>query len=74
MTVLAIAQAIARGLKIPAEAIPAEVAAQHFGGLAFAVGANLCATSTLTQQRLSWHPVKMDGFVADLDASTAYAG
>lgn len=72
VTLLAIAQAIGRGLKLPVEAIPVEAVAEHFGGLAFAVGSNLYATSRLTRARLGWQPVEADGFIADLDASSAY--
>ena len=74
VTLLAIAHSIGRGLGLPVTSVPPEAAAGHFGGLAFAVGANLCATSTLTQQWLNWRPVATDGFIADLEASNAYAG
>lgn len=74
VTLLAIGQAIGQGLDLPVTSVAPEAAAEHFGGLAFAVGANLWATSTLTQERLSWRPIQADDFIADLDASTAYAG
>jgi nucleoside-diphosphate-sugar epimerase len=68
-----IAQAIGRGLSLPVEAVSPAAVPEHFGGLAFAVGSNLTAISSLTQQRLGWQPRETTGFVADIDASTAYA-
>lgn len=67
-----IAQAIGRGLGVPVKALPHEAMADHFGGLSFAVGADLSASSTRTQRELAWHPTGNPGFIADLDRSTAY--
>lgn len=69
-----IAAAIGRGVGVPVLSLPPEAAAGHFGGVAFAVGADLSASSTLTQHRLAWHPTEQPGFIADLHRSTAYAG
>ena len=68
VTVLAIAQSIGHGLGLPVTSVTSAAAAEHFGGLALAVGANLCATSMLTQQWLNWRPNQADGFIADFEA------
>ena len=67
-----IAEAIGRGLDIPVVALPPEAAEEHFGGLAFAVGANLSASSALTQRQLGWCPTERPGLIADLESSNAY--
>lgn len=72
VTLRDIAEAIGRGLDVPVAPILPEAIAEHFGGLAFAVGADLSASSALTQQRLGWRPTDSPGFIADLDRSTAY--
>jgi nucleoside-diphosphate-sugar epimerase len=54
--VKAIAEALARGLNIPAVSLTPEEAPAHFGWLAGFVGADMPASSALTQQRLDWHP------------------
>ncbi len=61
-----IAEAIARGLKIPAVSLPQESAAAHFGWLAMFVGHDMPASSALTQQRLGWRPTG-PGLIEDLD-------
>lgn len=72
VTLRDIADAIGRGLRVPVASLPPEATAGHFGGLAFAVGTDLSATSVLTQQRLAWRPTERPGFIADLERSTAY--
>jgi nucleoside-diphosphate-sugar epimerase len=62
-----IAEAIGRGLNVPVVAKSPEEAAQHFGFLGFFVGADIPASSALTQERLGWHPTKQPGLIADLD-------
>ncbi len=74
VTLRAVAEAIGRGLTVPVAALPREAMADHFGGLAFAVGADLAASSTLTRERLGWRPAGRPEFIADLDRSTAYDG
>ncbi|MBD5657376.1 MAG: SDR family oxidoreductase [Candidatus Eremiobacteraeota bacterium] len=70
--VRAIAEAIGRGLHIPVVAkVPAE-AAEHFGPFAFFVGADLPASSALTQQRLGWRPTQSTSLLEDLDHATDF--
>jgi nucleoside-diphosphate-sugar epimerase len=73
VTLRAIAEAIGRGLGVPVMSLPSEAADDHFGGLAFAIGADLSASGALTQKRLGWRPTSMTGFIADLEQSTSYA-
>ena len=73
VTLRAIAETIGRGLSLPVVSLPPGAVADHFGGLAFAVGANLSASSTLTQQWLGWHPTSQPDFLDDLAHSTGYA-
>ena len=67
-----IAEAIGRGLKIPVVAKSPEDAPGHFGWMSFFAGADLKASSALTQQRLGWHPTDKPGMIADLDRATAF--
>ena len=62
-----IAEAIGRGLNVPVVSKSAEEAAQHFGFLGFFVGADVPASSALTQERLGWRPTKQPGMIADLN-------
>ena len=62
-----IAEAISRGLNVPVVSKSPEEAAQHFGFLGFFVGADIPASSSLTQERLEWHPTKQPGMIADLE-------
>ncbi len=72
VSVREIAEAIGRGLKMPVAALSPEEAAGHFGWLAFLVSMDAPASSTLTQQRLGWHPAEKTGFLADLECSSAF--
>ena len=65
--VRAIAEAIGRGLKVPVVSLSPEEAPAHFGWLAMFAGLDLSASSTLTQQRLGWHPTQKAGLIDDLD-------
>jgi nucleoside-diphosphate-sugar epimerase len=69
----AIAEGIGRGLKIPVVSQSPEEAANHFGPLAYFVGANLPASSALTQQRLGWHPTQTTTLLEDLEHATDFA-
>jgi nucleoside-diphosphate-sugar epimerase len=60
-----IAEAIGQGLKIPVVSIAPEEAPRHFGFLGAFAGLDMPASSTLTQQRLGWHPTG-PGLIADL--------
>ncbi len=56
VTLREIAEAVGRGMKLPVVSKSAEEAAQHFGWLGTFVGADIPASSALTQQRLGWRP------------------
>jgi hypothetical protein len=61
-----IAEVIGKRLNLPViSKAPAE-AAEHFGFLGYFFGADMPASSKLTQERLGWRP-KQPGLIADLD-------
>jgi nucleoside-diphosphate-sugar epimerase len=62
-----IAAAIGRRLRIPAESIPADNAAEHFGFLADSIGTDAPASNVLTRTSLGWRPTH-PGLLAELDA------
>jgi len=62
-----IAEAIGRGLKVPVVSKSPGEAGEHFGWLGMFVGADVPASSALTQQRLGWRPTA-PGLIADLNA------
>ena len=61
-----IAGVIGRRLDVPIVSVPVEEAGKHFGFLGNFFSEDSLASSTLTQQRLGWHPVQI-GLLADLD-------
>jgi nucleoside-diphosphate-sugar epimerase len=61
-----IAEAIGRGLKIPAVSLSPEEAAVHFGWLAMFAGSDLAASSEKTRKKLGWHPTGPE-LISDLD-------
>ena len=61
-----IAEAIGRGLGLPAVSIPAEETAAHFGFLGAFFAVNCPASSALTQQLMGWHPAQ-PGLIVDLE-------
>jgi nucleoside-diphosphate-sugar epimerase len=61
-----IAEAIGRGLRVPAVSLSADQAGKHFGSLGFFVGLDLLASSTLTQEQLNWRPTQ-SGLLEDLN-------
>jgi nucleoside-diphosphate-sugar epimerase len=61
-----IAEAIGRGLEVPAVSLTAEQAGEHFGWLAHFVGADLPSSSALTRERLGWRPTQI-GLMDDLE-------
>ncbi len=73
VTLKAIAEAIARGLKIPAVSLSADEALAHFGAMGHFAGMDNPASSALTRERLGWAPGVHPGLIDDLDHSTAYA-
>jgi nucleoside-diphosphate-sugar epimerase len=62
----AIAEAHARGLKVPVVSIQPEEAQAHFGWLAPFAVLDVPSSSALTQQKLNWKPMG-PGLIADLD-------
>lgn len=61
-----IAGVIGRRLDVPVVSVPVEKAGDHFGFLENFFSLDSPASSTLTQQRLGWHPVQ-PGLLVDLD-------
>jgi len=61
-----IAEAIGRGLKVPVVSISPEEASAHFGFVSRFSGADLSASSAITQQRLGWRPTG-PGLIEDLN-------
>ena len=62
----AIAEVIGRHLDLPVVSIPPEQAGEHFGWLAYFLGADAPASSTLTRELLGWQPTQ-PGLLDDLD-------
>jgi nucleoside-diphosphate-sugar epimerase len=62
----AIAEALGRGLKVPAVSIKPEEAEAHFGWLALFAAHDMPSSSLLTQKKLNWTPTG-PGLIADLD-------
>jgi nucleoside-diphosphate-sugar epimerase len=63
----AIAEVIAKHLKVPVVSKSREEATNHFGWIALFFGMDGPASSSQTQERLGWRPVH-PGLIADLDA------
>lgn len=61
-----IAGVIGRRLDVPVVSVPVKEAGEHLGFLGNFFSLDSPASSTLTQQRLGWHPVQ-SGLLADLD-------
>ncbi|MFM0043371.1 SDR family oxidoreductase [Paraburkholderia sediminicola] len=61
-----IAEALGRGLNLPAVSIAPEKAAEHFGWMGMFVGMDFPASSAQTQARLGWHPTG-PRLIADLN-------
>jgi hypothetical protein len=66
VTMKAIAEAHARGLKIPVASIKPEEAEAHFGWLAHFAAHDMPSSSAITQQKLNWKPTG-PGLIADMD-------
>ncbi len=67
-----IAEAIARGLKVPAISITPEKAPEYFGWLAHFASLDMPSSSALTQQRLGWRPTNQPTMIEDLNNGTCY--
>ena len=61
-----IAEAIGRGLKLPAVSISPEEAPAHFGWMSMFAAHGIMASSALTRKRLGWQPTG-PGLIADLE-------
>jgi len=61
-----IAEALGRGLKLPAVSISPDEAAAHFGWMGMFVGLDMPASSAWTRAQLDWHP-SGPTLIADLD-------
>ncbi|MEV0489889.1 hypothetical protein [Streptomyces atratus] len=62
----AIAEAIGRGLGLPAVSVAPSAAEEHFGWLALPFGLDVQASSTRTQELLGWHPTHQ-GLIEELN-------
>jgi hypothetical protein len=61
-----IAGVIGRRLDVPVVSVPLQEASEHFGFHGNFFSLDSLASSTLTQERLGWHPVQ-PGLLADID-------
>ena len=61
-----IAEAIGRGLKVPAVSISPEEAPAHFGWMSMFAAHGIMASSALTRKRLGWQPTG-PRLIADLE-------
>ena len=68
-----IAEAVGRGLKMPAVSLSQDEAARHFGPRFFFAGISNPASNALTREQLGWAPGANPGLIEDLAHSTAYA-
>ena len=68
VTLRTIADAIGRKLDVPVVAKSPDKAAEHFGFVAYFVGADFQAASAQTKRTLGWNPTR-HGVVADLEAA-----
>ena len=62
----AIAEALARGLKVPAVSMKPEETEAHFGWLGHFIGHDMPSSSAITKQKLNWKPTG-PSLIADLD-------
>jgi nucleoside-diphosphate-sugar epimerase len=62
----AVAEAIGRGLDVPAASIASEAAGEHFGWLAGFLAIDVLASSAATRELLAWHPTH-PGLIEDLE-------
>ncbi len=76
ITMRAMAEAIARGLQIPAVSLQRDEVAAHFGWMAGFAGMDMPASSALTRERLDWQPTgpTLLEDLARMDYSTSALG
>jgi nucleoside-diphosphate-sugar epimerase len=67
-----IAEAIGRGLMVPAVSLSPEQAQAHFGWLSIFASNDLRASSAQTRRKLSWNPTG-PGLIADLERQSYFA-
>ena len=68
-----IAEAIARGMGVPAKSMSQQEAMAHFGAIGFFSTMSNPASNAITRQQLGWAPTAKPGLVDDVEHSTAYA-
>ena len=68
-----IAEAIARGMGVPARSMSQPEAMAHFGAIGFFSTMSNPASNAITRQQLGWAPTERPGLVDDVEHSTAYA-
>lgn len=66
ITLKDIAEAVGRRLNVPVTSLSAEEAMSHFTWLSSFVGADVPASSALTQEKLGWHPENQATLLADI--------
>ena len=68
-----IAEAIGRGMGVPAKSMSPQEAMAHFGAIGFFATMSNPASNALTRQQLGWAPTTRPGLLDDVEHSTAYA-
>ena len=67
-----IAEAIGRGMGVPAKSMSPQEATAHFGAIGFFATMSNPASNALTRQQLGWAPTARPGLIEDVEHSTAY--
>jgi nucleoside-diphosphate-sugar epimerase len=67
-----IAEAIGRGLDVPVKSVTGDEVEAYFGAFVMFAGIDNPASSTLTRERLGWHPEHV-GLIEDLNAGHYFA-
>ncbi|TDW97449.1 SDR family oxidoreductase [Dinghuibacter silviterrae] len=66
ITLKDIAEAVGRRLNVPVTSLSPEEAVSHFTWMSSFVGANIPASSALTQEHLGWHPENQASLLEDI--------
>ena len=69
-----IAEAIGRGMGVPARSMSPQEAMAHFGAIGFFATMSNPASNAFTRQQLGWAPTTRPGLIEDVENSTACAG